>query len=426
MELLCQQRALNLFKLSSQEWAVNVQPYSGSPANFGVYTALLKPHDRIMGLDLPSGGHLTHGYQTNKRKVSATSVYFESMPYKVDRRSGLINYDELASLATAFKPKLIIAGASAYPRDWDYARMRSIADSVGAFLMADIAHIAGFVATNLLASPFEHCDVVTTTTHKSLRGPRAGMIFSRVALKDAVDQAVFPGLQGGPHNNNIGKGELIFIVYAFFSLCLFTIIHIFLFIFFLTCFIIQYMTNFRYAAAVAIALYEAAHPSYTKYMKQVRANAAELGRCLKRAGCDIATGGTSNHIVLWNTAHIPSVGLSGAKMEKLLEMVDISVNKNTLPSDVSALNPGGVRLGTLAMTTRGVQKSEMNIIADFLLQVAKVGQEIEHFTTPAIQSTQTKKLKEFVECAKQQEFVEKLEQIRREVNLFTATLKPVP
>lgn len=158
-----------------------------------------------MGLDLPSGGHLTHGYQTEKRKVSATSVYFQSKPYHVNAHTGLIDYDELASLAREFKPQLIIAGASAYPRDWDYARMRNIADSVGAYLMADIAHIAGFVATGLMNNPFDYCDVVTTTTHKSLRGPRAGMIFSRVKLKKAVDQAVFPGLQGGPHNNQIGE-----------------------------------------------------------------------------------------------------------------------------------------------------------------------------------------------------------------------------
>jgi glycine hydroxymethyltransferase len=204
LELLCQQRALDLFKLDTQQWGVNVQPYSGSPANFAVYTAVLKPHERIMGLDLPSGGHLTHGYQTTKRKVSATSVYFESMPYRVNSRTGLLDYDDLATLASAFKPKLIIAGASAYPRDWDYARMRTIADSVGAYLMADIAHIAGFIATGLMNSPFDHCDVVTTTTHKSLRGPRAGMIFSRMPLKEAVDRAVFPGLQGGPHNHQIG------------------------------------------------------------------------------------------------------------------------------------------------------------------------------------------------------------------------------
>ena len=219
MELLCQKRALSLFGLcngheddsavgthdaTTGEWGVNVQPYSGSPANFAVYTALLKPHDRIMGLDLPSGGHLTHGYQTAKRKVSATSIYFESMPYRVHPITGLIDYDELEKLALLYKPKLIIAGASAYPRDWDYARMRSVADSVGAYLMADMAHIAGLVATKQCNSPFQYCDVVTSTTHKSLRGPRAGIIFYRKQWAEAINNAVFPALQGGPHNHQIG------------------------------------------------------------------------------------------------------------------------------------------------------------------------------------------------------------------------------
>jgi len=174
MENLCRKRALELYSLNSSEWAVNVQPYSGSPANFAVYTALLKPHDRIMGLDLPSGGHLTHGYQTLKRKVSATSIFFESMPYRVNPATGLIDYDELEKLAELFKPRLIIAGASAYPRDWDYKRMKDISDSVGAYLMADMAHISGLVAAKECNNPFDYCDVVTSTTHKSLRGPRSG------------------------------------------------------------------------------------------------------------------------------------------------------------------------------------------------------------------------------------------------------------
>jgi glycine hydroxymethyltransferase len=203
MERLCQERALQVFRLSGDKWSVNVQPYSGSPANFAVYTALLKPHDRVMGLDLPSGGHLTHGYQTSKRKVSATSIYFESMPYRVDQQTGLINYDELASLALLFKPKMIIAGASAYPRDWDYKRMKQIADSVGAYLMADMAHISGLVAANVCNSPFEYCDVVTSTTHKSLRGPRSGLIFSKKEHEDAINNAIFPTLQGGPHNHQV-------------------------------------------------------------------------------------------------------------------------------------------------------------------------------------------------------------------------------
>ena len=174
IEALCMSRALSLYNLPSHEWGVNVQPYSGSPANFAVYTALLNPHDRIMGLDLPSGGHLTHGFQTARKKVSATSVYFESLPYAVDTVTGYIDYEEMQHRASIFLPKLIIAGGSAYPREWDYERIRSIADSVGAIFMVDMAHVSGLVAGNCASSPFEYADIVTSTTHKTLRGPRSG------------------------------------------------------------------------------------------------------------------------------------------------------------------------------------------------------------------------------------------------------------
>ena len=208
VELLAQQRALALFGLDPAEWGVNVQPYSGSPANFAVYTALVEPHGRIMGLDLPDGGHLTHGFFTPKAKISATSVYFESMPYKVEPSTGLIDYDALEKSAGLFKPKMIIAGVSCYSRSLDYGRFRAIADQNGSWLMADMAHVAGLVAAGVVPSPFPHCDVVTTTVHKTLRGPRAGVIFYRRTVKNVdvetkINMAVFPGLQGGPHNHAI-------------------------------------------------------------------------------------------------------------------------------------------------------------------------------------------------------------------------------
>ena len=233
-------RALSLYGLDSEEWGVNVQPYSGSPANFATYTALLQPHDRIMGLDLPSGGHLTHGFQTAKKKVSATSVYFESMPYVVSSETGLIDYDDMEKRAKMFLPKLLIAGGSAYPREWNYGRMREIADSVGALLMVDMAHISGLVAGGAADSPFQYADVVTSTTHKTLRGPRSGMIFAKKEFMDDINAAVFPSLQGGPHNHQIG--------------------------------------------ALAVALKEASQPEFREYVRAVVANAKALGEALLQRG----------------------------------------------------------------------------------------------------------------------------------------------
>ncbi|GMI81406.1 serine hydroxymethyltransferase 3, SERINE HYDROXYMETHYLTRANSFERASE 3 [Hibiscus trionum] len=380
LEILCQKRALAAFHLDEKKWGVNVQPLSGSPANFEVYTAILNPHDRIMGLDLPHGGHLSHGFMTPKRRVSGTSIYFESMPYRLDESTGLVDYDMLETTATLFRPKLIIAGASAYPRDFDYPRMRKIADAVGAFLMMDMAHISGLVAASVVADPFEYCDIVTTTTHKSLRGPRGGMIFFKkdpihgVDLESAINNAVFPGLQGGPHNHTIG--------------------------------------------GLAVCLKHAQSPEFKAYQNQVVSNCRALANRLVELGYTVVSGGSDNHLVL---VDLRPLGVDGARVEKILDMASITLNKNSVPGDKSALVPGGIRIGSPAMTTRGFKEKEFVAIADFIHEGVQITIDAKGLVSGS------SKLQEFLKFVASSEFplIDKVSNLRSRVEELT-TQFPIP
>ena len=363
LETLCIERALTAFRLNSNEWGVNVQPYSGSIANICVYLGLLNPHDRIMGLDLPSGGHLSHGFYVKQKKISKSSVMFESLPYTINE-TGYIDYDKLEEYAKVFQPKLLICGGSAYPRDLDYKRFREIADSVGCLLMGDIAHISGLVATQEANNPFEYCDVITTTTHKTLRGPRSGMIFYKKEFESRINESVFPGVQGGPHNNKI--------------------------------------------AALCHQLYEVSTPEFKEYIINVKKNAKMMADKLMELGYSISSNGTENHIVLVN---VRDKGITGSKVEKVCELADISINKNAVYGDTSAMNPGGIRLGSSAMTTRLCNETHFTKIAEFIDETVKICLEI--------QKEKGVKLKDFlVDIEKNKSIIE----LRNKVNEFSKDL----
>ena len=317
LEDLCVERARALFGAEH----VNVQPYSGSPANQAVYLALAAPGDTVMGLALPHGGHLTHG-----AAVSVSGLHYRAVQYGVSEATGIIDYDQVEALAREHRPKLIFCGTTAYPRIVDFERFGAIGHAVGAVVVADIAHISGLVAAGVHPSPVAHVDVVTTTTHKSLRGPRGGMILCKEQYAAALDKAVFPGLQGGPHNHT--------------------------------------------TAAIAVALKEAATDKFRRYAAQIVDNARLLAAALDERGFKLSSGGTDNHLILVDAT---SKGLTGRQMSKAMDAAGMVCNYNTVPFDPRPpSNPSGIRLGTPAMTSRGFGAAEMVQLAEWMAQVAAV------------------------------------------------------
>lgn len=328
-------------KGGEEDLHVNVQPYSGSPANLAVYLAFCQAGDTIMGLGLPAGGHLTHGHT-----VSITGKYFKSVPYGVRREDHRIDMEEVRRLAKEHRPKLLWAGTTAYPRTLDFEAFRAIADEVGAIFAADIAHISGLVATGVHPSPIGIADVVTSTTHKTFRGPRGGMIFCKKAHASAIDRAVFPGLQGGPHNHT--------------------------------------------TAGIAVAAREALAPSFVDYAKKIVENAKALGEALVGKGFAVTTGGTDNHLLL---VDVTPKGVAGKPAAQALDRAGIVANYNAIPFDTrKPFDPSGIRIGTPSVTSRGMGVAEMKQLADWIDRVVAAP------TDEALQKTIAGEVREL--CAK--------------------------
>lgn len=325
VEDLATERALKLFGLSPDEWHVNTQALSGSPANLSVYVGLLEKGDKVMGMSLDQGGHLTHGH-----KVSATGKFWTQVPYGVSKDTEVLDYDALREIASREKPRMIIAGFTAYPRMIDWKKFREIADSCGAYLIVDMSHIAGLVAGKAYPSPFPYADIVTTTTHKTLRGPRGALVFVRKderGLDKKIDKAVFPGLQGGPHMNQ--------------------------------------------TAAIAVALKEAASPAFKKYASQVIRNAKALSAELSKLGWRVISGGTDSHLILLDV-WMGGSGIGGKEASDKLEAAGIIVNKNAIPFDARPpVDPSGIRLGTAGETTRGKKEKDMVKLAQRIDKVLR-------------------------------------------------------
>lgn len=350
-----------------------------------------------MGLDLPHGGHLSHGYQTPTKKISAISKYFETLPYRLDESTGLIDYQKLEELAMLYRPRIIIAGTSAYSRLIEYERMRKIANKVGAYLLSDMAHISGLVAAGVVPTPFAHSDVVTTTTHKSLRGPRGAMIFFRKGvrrvdkkgvqemydLENPINASVFPGHQGGPHNHTI--------------------------------------------TALAVALHQAQSDEFKEYQKTVLLNAKALAERLGKPkdkgglGYTVVSGGTDNHLVLID---LKDRGIDGARVERVLELVGVASNKNTVPGDVSAMKPGGLRMGSPAMTTRGLSPEDFVRIGDVVDRAVTIAQNLDKKAKDESESQGRKNpgsVKAFLEFLGDGNEIREIVELRREVEEWIGT-----
>jgi glycine hydroxymethyltransferase len=350
-----------------------------------------------MGLDLPHGGHLSHGYQTKTKKISFISKYFETLPYRLDESTGLIDYKKLDEMATAYRPKLIVAGTSAYSRLIEYETMRKIADKAGAYLLSDMAHISGLVAAGVIPSPFPFSDVVTTTTHKSLRGPRGAMIFYRKGVRSVnkkgekemydlegpINASVFPGHQGGPHNHTI--------------------------------------------TALAVALQQAQTPEFKAYQQTVLSNAKALSDrlCTPKdkggLGYNVVSGGTDNHLVL---VDLKDKGVDGSRVERVLELVGVASNKNTVPGDKSAMNPGGLRMGTPAMTTRGFHAEDFTRVADIVDRAVTITQKVSKSAKEAAESSGRKNpgsVNAFKEFLGEGDEVSDIVQLRGEVEDWVGT-----
>lgn len=320
IENLAKEYALKMFDLSDQEWTANVQPHSGSSANMAVYMGLLNVGDKIMGMDLSQGGHLTHG-----SPVNFSGKLFNFVHYGVSRETHTIDYDEIERIAIEEKPKMIVCGYTAYPRTVDFQRFRQIADKVGALILADISHIIGLVIAGVHPSPFPYADIVTSTTHKTLSGPRSAFIISKIQFAPQIDKAVFPGMQGGPLDNII--------------------------------------------AAKAIAFSEATEESFKEKQRQIVKNSQALAGTLSNEGITVITGGTDTHLMLLDCR---SVSLPGKEAVNLLAEANIFANFNMIPYDpATPLNPSGMRLGTPALTTRGMKEDEMKIIGGWIAQILK-------------------------------------------------------